>query len=241
MLISIIVPAFNEEQLLAASLEEIRKASAAFAELDWTVEQIVCDNNSTDRTAAIARAAGAVVVHEPVNQIARARNTGAAAANGDWLVFVDADSHPSRELFAEAAEWMRSGRALAGGATIRMDAAPIGARCVAAAWNLLSRTRKLLAGSFIFIDAAVFRSLGGFSHEWFAAEELELSHRLKKLAGKTGRRMVILHHHPLTTSARKARLYTPWETIRLLARAVLSGGRSLRRRETTHLWYDGRR
>jgi len=53
---------------------------------------IVCDNNSTDRTAEIARAAGAIVVYEPVNQIARRRNCGAAAATGDWLIFVDADS-----------------------------------------------------------------------------------------------------------------------------------------------------
>ena len=58
---------------------------------------------------------------------------------------------------------------------------------------------------------------------------------------RIGRRVVILHRHPLLTSARKARLYTPWEVIRLLARAVCSGGRSLRSREAAHLWYDGRR
>ena len=63
----------------------------------------MCDNNSKDRTAEIARAAGARVVFEPVNQIARARNAGAAAATGIWLVFVDADSHPSAALFDEVA------------------------------------------------------------------------------------------------------------------------------------------
>ena len=84
------------------------------------MELIVCDNNSTDRTAGIASAAGATVVLEPLNQIARARNTGAAEATGDWLFFVDADSHPTRELFGDAAEQILSGRVLAGGATIRM-------------------------------------------------------------------------------------------------------------------------
>jgi glycosyltransferase involved in cell wall biosynthesis len=83
MRISIIIPAFNEERLLAASLAEIRTAVAVFVERGWEHEIIVCYYNSTDRTVEIALAAGALVVFEPINQIARARNTGAAAASGD--------------------------------------------------------------------------------------------------------------------------------------------------------------
>ena len=83
--------------MLGESLAEIKSAARAFAPRGWDFELIVCDNNSTDRTAEIARAAGATVVFEPVNQIARARNSGAAAATGDWLIFVDADSHPSAD------------------------------------------------------------------------------------------------------------------------------------------------
>lgn len=241
MRVSIIVPAFNEELLLAGSLEAIRQASAAFHQRGWAVEIIVCDNNSTDRTAEIARAAGARVVLEPINQISRARNAGAAAAGGDWLVFVDADSRPDRSLFEETAERILSGRVLAGGATIRLDQRSLVAGVSARGWNLISRTLKLMAGSFIFVEATAFRRLGGFSHDWFAGEELDLSRRLKKLARKTGRRVVVLHRHPLATSARKVWLYTPWELVRLLARAVGSGGRSLRSREGTYLWYDGRR
>lgn len=157
MRISIIVPAFNEERLLAASLEAIRTAAAAFRDAGAAVELIVCDNNSTDRTAVIAREAGATVVFEPINQIARARNTGAAAATGEWLVFVDADSWPSAELFAEAAATMRSGAVLAGGVTIRLDEAARSARWVAGLWNAISRVRCLMAGSFIFVEAAADR------------------------------------------------------------------------------------
>src|SRR5262249_58166780 len=91
MKISVMVAACSEEQLLGEALVCIRGAAASFAQRGFTWELIVCDNNSTDRTAEVARNAGAVVVFEPVNQISRARNTGAAAATGDWLVFVDAD------------------------------------------------------------------------------------------------------------------------------------------------------
>src|SRR5436853_2054281 len=99
----------------------MRSAMEAFAERGWPAELIVCDNNSTDQTAEIARAAGAKVVFEPVNQIARARNAGASIATGEWLVFVDADSQPSRELLEDVAQIISTGRFVAGGATVILD------------------------------------------------------------------------------------------------------------------------
>ena len=238
--ISVIVPAFNEAKLLGASLAGIRSAAAVFGRLGLEFELIVCDNNSTDGTASIARAAGAQVVFEPFNQIGRARNTGAAAATGDWLIFVDADSHPSAELFADVAEQIVAGRCLAGGAAIRLDEDLLVAGTIAQVWNLASRAGCWLAGSFIFVEAAAFRQLGGFSQELFAGEELELSQRLKRLARQTGRRVIILHRHPLVTSARKMRLYTPWDHLKLMIN-VTWNRRVLTRRETCTLWYDGRR
>jgi glycosyltransferase involved in cell wall biosynthesis len=88
----------------------VKTARDAFTTLEWKSELIVCDNNSTDYTADIARAAGATVVFEPVNQIARARNRGAEAATGDWLLFIDADSHPSAGLFTDVVEQIKSDR-----------------------------------------------------------------------------------------------------------------------------------
>jgi glycosyltransferase involved in cell wall biosynthesis len=201
----------------------------------------VCDNNSTDRTAEIAREVDAMVVFEPINQIARARNRGASIATADWLVFVDADSHPSAELFTDVAEQIKSGRCLAGGVTVRLDEKHFVAGWVTRLWNCASRIFKLLAGSFIFCEAAAFRKIGGFNIEFFAAEELELSKRLWQLARDTNKKVVILHRHPLITSARKMRLYSSWEHLRLLARVIFSRGRILRNREAAHLWYDGRR
>src|SRR5262245_52596787 len=92
MKVSIVVPACNEEKLLGTTPQSIGEAARAFAGFGMDWELIVCDNNSTDRTAELARAAGARVVFEPINQIGRARNAGAAAASGDWLLFIDADS-----------------------------------------------------------------------------------------------------------------------------------------------------
>jgi glycosyltransferase involved in cell wall biosynthesis len=238
--ISVIIPAFNEERLLGGTLARVKMAMEVFGQCRWESELIVCDNNSTDRTAEIARAAGATVVFEPVNQIARARNSGAAAATGDWLIFVDADSLPSAELFADVAEQIQSGRCLAGGTTVRMDEKHLVAEFLTWLWNCSSRIGRWLAGSFIFVEAAAFRKIGGFSDKLFAAEELELSKRLKQLARETGRGIVILHRHPLVTSARKMRLYTIWDHFKLLVRVAFNR-RALQSRESCTIWYDGRR
>jgi glycosyltransferase involved in cell wall biosynthesis len=234
--ISVVVPAFNEEALLPGSLAAIREAMSAFEQ----AELIVCDNNSSDRTAEIARAAGAKVVFEPVNQIARARNTGAAAASGDWLLFVDADSYPSRELFEETRAAIESG-CLAGGATVAFENADRVIRFWIAAWNFLSRRARWAAGSFIFCETAAFRELDGFSRELYAGEEIDLFIRLKRLARRQRRAIVILDRHPLRTSDRKAHLYTKGEHFAFMLKTLLLGARNLRSRESCYAWYDGRR
>ena len=241
MRLSVIVPAFNEEQLLPATLASIKAASAAFSDAGWDLELIVCDNNSTDRTAAIARAGGATVVFEPVNQISRARNAGAAHAKGEWLLFVDADSFPTRELFADVLAAIGTGRCLAGGSTVRVDIEGWHWQAFIAWWNVVSRTRKWAAGSFVFCDAEAFRQVGGFTQELYAAEEIDLFRRLKRLARRSAKEIVILHRHPLLTSARKVHLYSLREILLFWLQTVGSAGRTLRSSKRSFPWYDGRR
>ncbi|MFN8057938.1 MAG: glycosyltransferase [Vicinamibacterales bacterium] len=241
MLISIVVPAYNEARGLGASLASIRRALTAFHARGWRTEIIVCDNNSTDETACVARKAGATVVFEAVNQIARARNAGARAASGTWLVFVDADSHPSEALLADVARAIADGRIVAGGATLTMGPAPVAARVAVRAWNLVSRVNRWGAGSFVFCSAELFRSLGGFSGDLFAAEEIEFFRRVKRAARASGGRVLILARHPLLTSDRRARLYTWRELAPLAWRFVRAGRRALRSPAVCAVWYDGRR
>jgi glycosyltransferase involved in cell wall biosynthesis len=239
--ISIIVPAYNEEKLLPATLRSIQEAGRAFDDRGWATELIVCDNNSTDTTARVAQAAGAQVVFEPFNQIARARNSGARAASGDWLLFIDADSRPSAGLFADVADEIQSGTCLAGGSWITLEGeSPLLLRA-SALWNWISTTLRYAAGSFIFCEAAAFRETGGFNQELFASEEIDLSRRLKRLARRRGRRVVILERHPLLTSTRKLHLYSKREYAWFLLKTVLTFKRNLRRREECAPWYDGRR
>ena len=240
--ISIVIPAFNEEKLLASSLQAVKTAAEAFtaAGLGW--ELVVCDNNSTDRTAGIARSEGAKVVFEPVNQIGRARNTGAAAASGRWLLFIDADSRPSRQLLADAADLARRPDVLLAGATVTLDEAPPLVRLFCGLWNTASRLRRLVAGSFILVRATAFREVGGFDPRFFAGEEIDLALRLQKRVGRRDKlRTVILHRHPLLTSGRKLRLYGKGELTRFLIKSLFRPLKTTGSREDCSLWYDGRR
>jgi glycosyltransferase involved in cell wall biosynthesis len=239
--ISVIIPAFNEERRLGETLRHISASLASFHKRTWETELIVCDNNSNDKTAEIAQAAGAKVIFEPINQIARARNSGAAAASGNWLVFVDADSHPSPALFEDVAEQIASGNCMAGGCTVKFDGDYPQAKFIIGLWNSISRMLSWMAGSFIFCEAAAFRQSGGFSKELFAGEEIDLSIRLKRLARKRRQRIVILREHPLITSARKLHLYTFREHFGFLIKASFFRNRTLSNRDACFTWYDGRR
>jgi glycosyltransferase involved in cell wall biosynthesis len=242
MRVSVVLPAFNEEKLLPAALAAVKAAASAFTARGWEWECVVCDNNSTDGTSAVACAAGATVVFEPVNQIGRARDAGARVATGEWLVFIDADSTPSAELFASIATRIAEGRALGGGSTVELEpGTPRFARFVCGLWNLWSRLAGWAAGSCVWVEAAAFRTVGGFGTEYYAGEEVFLSRRLKSLARRSGRRFVILADHPLRTSSRKLKLYTLTEGGRFFFRMLFTAGRAAKRPENCEIWYDGRR
>jgi len=239
--ISIVVPAFNEEKFLAETLAQIKSASSAFTNAGWDTELIVCDNHSTDRTAEIARAAGATVVFEPVNQISRARNTGAAAATGDWLAFVDADSHPSAELFADLIREIRSGNCIGGGALFRWDHNTLNTRLWMPILNAGFRWRRMCNGPFMFAERAVFKEIGGFNPEIFFGEDLELGSRLEKVAREMGKQFVILHRHPIVTSARRFPEYSVLTPVKVLYHILFKPTVFTANRQQARRWYDGSR
>lgn len=240
-LLSVVIPAFNEAKLIQRGVRATKEALQALRPSDGGGEIIVCDNASTDATAELAREAGATVVHEPVRQIARARNHGAAAARGEWLVFIDADSTPTAPLFAELSDAMANPRCLGGGALVAMECIPLHGRIWVAAWNLVSRLTHWAPGSFLFCRAEAFREVGGFSEELFVSEELDLSRRLKRLARERGQRFVLLRRERLMTSARKLQLYSTREALAFVLRYLRNPARTARQRDACTIWYDGRR
>lgn len=240
-LLSVVVPAYNEEKLLAGTLHAIRAGLLAAGFAPGQTELRVADNDSSDATAAIAAAAGASVVHEPVRQIARARNAGARDARGDWLLFVDADTQPSAGLLARTRAVMLGGGCCGGGALISGRGAGPGIRLAIGIWNGISRLGRVACGAYLFCRADAFRELGGFDESLYAAEELDLSQRLKAWGRARGLRFELIGDARLDTSLRKLDLYSPGELTAMALRGLLHPRRVLRERRFLDAWYDGRR
>jgi glycosyltransferase involved in cell wall biosynthesis len=91
MKISVVIPAYNEEQLIGDCLRCLNKQTVAPDEI------IVVDNNCTDKTAEIAKSMGATVIKEPKKGVIFARNTGFDAARGNIILRTDADTRPPND------------------------------------------------------------------------------------------------------------------------------------------------
>jgi GT2 family glycosyltransferase len=91
--ISVVIPVRNGAASLPALLASLRAQTLASERF----EVVVVDNASSDATAAVARAAGATVLAEPVPNRSHARNRGVAAARADRIAFTDADCVASED------------------------------------------------------------------------------------------------------------------------------------------------
>jgi len=239
--LSVVIPAYNEEKLITGTIEGLRVSLVDAGLAADGFEIIVCDNASSDATARLAAAAGARVVFEPERQIARARNSGAARARAPWLLFLDADSWPDAPLMADLLAAMADPRVVAGGCTMRMQAVPRAMQAGVRLWNLTSRLCRWAAGAFIFCRSDAFRAIGGFGQEFYVAEEIDFSRRIKRWGSRRRLGLRILHRHPLLTSGRKGVLYSQREIASLLLCMLRHPRSFFRDRRLLPLWYDGRR
>jgi len=241
MHLSIVIPAFNEERLIARCLQSISTSLAATSKPGVTSEVIVVDNNSTDNTATLARQTGAQVVFEAINQIGRARNAGAAVATGDWLLFMDADSVMNPGLLADIFRLIEDGKSVGCGSTLRMHGLPWWAHWTLQLWTGASILFRWAAGALVLCRSDAFRDVGGFSQELYAGDEITLSEQLKKWGRQRGLQFVILTQHPLETSSRKVGLYSEREIAGQILRVILHPRRTLHDKKQLSIWYDGRR
>ena len=231
-MISFVVPAHNEERLLGATLDAIHGAAHAIGQ---PYEIVVANDASTDSTADIARAHHARVVDCQHRQIARVRNTGAAASIGEILIFVDADTIVSAALVRASLDAIDRGAA-GGGAMIQAEGRlPWWGPMVVWGVGESMRLMRWAAGCYIFATRSAFLAAGRFDERVFACEEIYFSEALKKVG-----RVVILREH-VVTSGRKLRTHSAWDMIRLIGLLLVQGPRLLRNRQLLSLWYGERR
>jgi len=198
-MISVIVPAYNEEKLLPATLEAIRRSQSGLNEI------IVVDNESTDKTRYIANAAGAKIVEASVHNIAHVRNKGAAAASGEILVFIDADTIVKPGIFEVIESAMSDPMCFGGSVRVEYET-PFERFWMSffmKLWVVLAKLTTMRQGAMQYCRPDVFQELRGYDESIYVGEDIEFHWRLDKLARRRGGYTHFIEKPTVVTSSRR--------------------------------------
>ncbi len=237
--VTVVIPAHNEERYVSRCIGSIREAAKFYG---GEVEIIVVCNRCTDRTADIARELGARVLINEDRCIAKVRNAGIFAANGDIVMTIDCDNRMTRGTIREAVRLLNTGRFIGGGAPIRFErySLPLYLN------DLLCRASFSATGLYCGIfwaEKRTFTEVGGFV-EKKAMEDAATAKRLRAYGKTRGKRYTTLRHNCLINSTRKYDDLGDWLYLKLmiqnagaLARAAL-GDRTDLDKLLDRLFYD---
>ena len=184
--VSFIIPALNEEKHIGRCLKSIQQQHIPTGVA--SVEVVVVDNQSTDRTAEISREFGARVIKVPPGHPSRARNAGVAAARGDWIAFVDADCELPRDWLTKCCGHRTQNHHIVAVGGI---GAPPAERAgwVERAWHALAHVSiggepkrvRWLPTFNMLLSRAAFERAGGFDESLPTCEDCDLGYKLSAL------------------------------------------------------------
>lgn len=205
--LSIIVPALNEAESIERTL---RSARASVSAADLPVELIMVDGGSTDHTVSLAKSLADQVIESSRGR-AQQMNAGAAIAQGDYLLFLHADTTLPIDVGRQLAV-VFAGKSVWGRFDVRISGKSLMLRVIAFMMNARSRFTGIATGDqAIFVRRDVFEAIGGFADQPLM-EDIELS---KQLIGHA--RPVCLKG-PVQTSGRRWESRGVWRTIALMWR-----------------------
>ncbi|HTB64186.1 MAG TPA: glycosyltransferase [Opitutales bacterium] len=229
-MISFIVPAYNEESVIARTVQAIH---AAARESGQPYQVIVANDASTDATAEIARQNGATVVDVQCRQIAGTRNAGARASRGERLIFVDADTIINTRALQAALRAFERG-AVGGGSLARFEGpVPLYAKLLLFWLGFFMRVSGISSGAFMFCTRAAFDAVGGFDERMFGGEDAAMSAALQRQG------CFVVIGPRVDTSGRRVRVISGLPLLWSLVRMAFSPSGMLRNREAVKkIWYN---
>ena len=155
-MISVIIPAYNEEQALPATLHHLLKLPGDF-------EVLLVDGGSQDGTVAIASGAAGVTVLHAQKGRAIQMNVGAAMARGEWLLFLHADTLLPQDGLLQLNALEREPSIEAGGFLHRFSGTDWRLRMISWLDNFRCvRSRIVYGDQAMFVRRSLFQRLGGF-------------------------------------------------------------------------------
>ncbi|MBI4401692.1 MAG: TIGR04283 family arsenosugar biosynthesis glycosyltransferase [Nitrospirae bacterium] len=155
-MISVIIPTYNEEVALPATLRHLLKQPGNY-------EVIVVDGGSVDRTCEIVRVEPRVRLLPAPKGRASQMNAGARCASGEWLLFLHADTLLPEGALARLNALETDASVQAGGFLHRFSGNDWRLRLVSLLDNFRCRHSRVLYGDqAMFVRRSLFEQLGGF-------------------------------------------------------------------------------
>ena len=214
MLLSVVIPAFNEERYLGETLASLHRAKLLLQrERGIQAEIIVVDNDSDDSTADIANAQGATVITEPPHNVARVRNAGAKFCHGDVIVFVDADTPAPDTLLMRIADAMSDETCFGGAIDTDYRPAKLTIRFYLQLWRIIGKLAGLAQGATQFYQKDVFFALNGYDETLFMGEDVDLYLRLKTFAKSNNAHVAFIKDIRVVPSTRRFDHWRLWRTL----------------------------
>jgi peptidoglycan/xylan/chitin deacetylase (PgdA/CDA1 family)/GT2 family glycosyltransferase len=198
--VSVVVPAFNEEERLSSCLDALQRQDYAGG-----FEIIVVDNASTDGTPGMARAMGIQVIHEPCKGYVHAARSGYAAAKGEIIASTDADTIVPADWLTRMVSSLQADRGVvAVGGLFKMHGC---APWLAHLLSVASRHVGHPSGGNMAVRRWAYEAAGGFDPRFNLATETELSARLRRFG-----RVIMDPSLIVSTSGRRYQ-YAFWPNI----------------------------
>jgi len=187
-LISVIIPTLNEAGAIETTIAKLKKHRQT--------EIIIVDGGSQDRTVKIARSMGLSVLTTAACKAAQ-MNTGAAAASGDILLFLHADTRLPQNFETCVPAALARDKVCAGAFSLGIDSDAGGLRLIERVANWRSRFFQMPYGDqALFVSRRLFHEIGGYP-DYPIMEDFELVRRLKR-KGK-----IVILPESVQTSARR--------------------------------------
>lgn len=173
LLVSVVVPALEEEATLGACLD-------ALAELAGHFEVIVSDGGSTDATREIAARHHVVdVVIDAPRGRARQMNAGAERATGEAILFLHADTRLPVGAWQEVAGALADPEISGGNFRLRFDGGGVFSALLGLVYAIQRRNGVYYGDSAIFIRKDVFHDLGGYRDQ-LIMEDFEMARNIAR-------------------------------------------------------------
>jgi glycosyltransferase involved in cell wall biosynthesis len=214
MSMSVIVPAYNEDGGISHTLQCINIANDYLRERDGpSVDILVVDNASTDQTGNVARDSNARVIQEAVRGVANARNAGARTAQGDILVFIDADVVIPESTLWRVFQVMSDQRCIGGAVDTHYQPTSTLVKRYLEAWRVLGRMLGMAQGAVQFCRHESFLSLGGYDETFYMGEDVDFYWRLARKARRQGFHVCFIDDIRVVPSSRR---FDQWPLWRIL-------------------------